>query len=302
MTYKLLIVSADRTILSWKTLNAKRKAIIDALNKTQNGTWEVEIRYQDVKPVVTNSRIDPKWYDTFSHPLFMAGNHFIYIHFSMKQWEELGLDRGIRGANQKDTDYVGESYGRGDEKTLRGRTKQNQFIQNVLHEMSHELARTTKTADLTHKYHDATPDISGIFASYDMTKWQPLAQKQLGMIALLQKKIADLLKKKPSLVHPVPERFRRITQGYGVRNTLYKITKHHIGIDYGTPVGTPVYAPVSGEIVHSGQTPVLGNFVHYSFVWKGKQYVMRIAHLSDTKPVGKYKAGDDIGYTGNTGI
>lgn len=208
MKYKLLIVSADSTILSWKTLDAKRKAIVDALNKTKNGTWELEIRQQAVTPKVTNGRIDHKWYDTFSHPLFMAGNHFIYIHFSMKQWQDFGLDRSIRGANQIDTDFVGESYGRGDENTRRGRTRQNQFVQNVLHEMSHELARTTGVPDLTHKYHDATPDISGIFASYDMAKWQPIAQKQLSIIAILKDKIASLIKKntKPTKLTPIVER------------------------------------------------------------------------------------------------
>ena len=304
MKYKLLIVSADPTILSWRSLDVKKKAIIDALNKTKNGTWELEIRQQAVTPKVTNGRIDHKWYDTLSHPLFMAGNHFIYIHFSMKQWQDLGLDRSIRGANQKDTDFVGESYGRGDENTRRGRTRQNQFVQNVLHEMSHELARTTGAPDLTHKYHDATPDISGIFASYDMAKWQPIAQKQLGIIATLKNKIASLLKGETptTLLHPVPEKFRRVTQAYGVRNSIYKQTGHHIGTDWGTPVGTPLVAPWDGEITTAGRTDVLGFFCHYAYVFEGVTYVERWVHLSELPKIGKYKRGQECAYTGNTGM
>lgn len=301
MTYKLLILSNDPTILKWRTLPAKIKAIKDVLNTTKNGVWEVEVKYKSLFPKVVDGRIDRAWYDAISYPLFREGNQFIYLHFSMEQWESLGLDEKLRGSNHNDTDFVGESYGRGDEHTKRGRTKMNQFIQNVLHEMSHELHRTTGIEDKTHLYHNATPDISGIFASIDMSKWQPVYQEGIKKVSWLQEQIAKLLFR-PKIIHPVPKQFRRVTQTYGNPNPIYTLTKHHIGTDYGTPIGTPVYAPVDGEIVEVGTTAVLGNYLHYKFVHGSKTYIMRCAHLNEKPRVERYKCGQDIGYTGNTGM
>lgn len=297
MKYKLLIVSADPTILSWKSLPAKRQAILNALNKTPNGEWELEIRQQAVTPKVTKGRVDHKWYDTFSRPLFREGNHFIYIHFSMKQWQDLGLDRSIRGANQIDTDFVGESYGRGDEHTLRGRTRENQFIQNVLHEMSHELARTTKVTDRTHLYHDRNPDISGIFGSYDMNLWHPVYKEKMGIIAGLQAKLASLLKKK--FKEPFPQ-WSKPTQAYGVANSVwYPRTGIHIGTDFGTPVGTEIKAPMDGEITRVGNWPTsLGIWVEFKC---GGKYIL-FCHLDLAMKKGIYKQEQVIAISGDTGF
>ncbi len=307
MTYKFLILSTDPTILQWRTLNNKIKAIRNSLNKTKNGVWEVEVRYRPLAPKVVNNRIDRTWYDSISYPLFRDGYQFVYLHFSMAQWELWNLDRGIRGANHKDSDFVGESYGRGDEHTKRGRTQENQFIQNVLHEMSHELHRTTGVEDKTHAWHDVNPDISGIFASIDMSKWQPVYQEGMKKVGLLTRiieltKQLNILKKKTRIIHPVPKQFRRVTQTYGNPNSIYKLTKHHIGIDYGTPVGTPIYAPADGEIIIAGKTDVLGYFLHYKFVWNGTTYIMRCSHLDELPKMDTYKCDQEIGYTGNTGM
>lgn len=202
MKYKLLIVSSDPTILSWSSLESKKKAILNALNKTPNGEWEIEIRQQTLAPKIVDNRIEHQWYNDFSYPLFRAGYHFIYLHFSKKQWEELKLDRKLRGVNQIDTDFVGESYGWGDENTLRGQTRQNQFVQNSLHEMSHELARTTNVTDLTHPYHNKNKDISGIFVNYDMANWQPVYQTGMKKVGLLTK-IIELTKQLININKPV---------------------------------------------------------------------------------------------------
>jgi len=297
MNYKLLIVSADPTILSWRTLNAKKKAIVDALNKTKNGAWDVEVRHTLLAPKVVNNRIDQKWYDSFSYPLFREGYEFIYLHFSMKQWIDLGLDRRIRGANQRDTDFVGESYGRGDEHTLRGRTRENQFIQNVLHEMSHELARTTGVTDRTHLYHDRTPDISGIFGSYDMNLWQPVYREKQGIIAGLKETLAGLLKKK--FTEPFPQ-WSRPTQAYGVANAVwYPRTGIHIGTDFGTPVGTEIKAPMDGEITRVGDWPTsLGIWVEFKC---GGKYIL-FCHLDKAMQKGTYKQGQVIAIAGDTGF
>ena len=305
--YKLLILSADPTILKWRSLAKKKAAILAALNKTKNGVWELDIQYRPIAPkVLATGRIEQEWYNSFSYPLFDAGNHFIYLHFSLKQWKSWGLDRSIRGANQIDTDFVGESYGKSDERTLRNR--ENLFVQNVLHEMSHEIARTTKVPDFTHAHHAVDPDISKIFTMYDMANWQPVYQNGIKTVSMLTKLFEltkQLLQKKQeptTLLHPIPAQFRRITQGYGVPNKIYSLTGHHTGSDYGTPAGTPIYAPWQGETVEVGSTRVLGNYCVYEFDFSGMTYAMRVLHQQEIPKKGLYKRGDVIGYSGNTGM
>jgi len=193
---KYLILSSDPTMLTWKSLPAKVKKITAALNKTKNATWEVEVRYQgEIEPEVKNGRITHAWYDTLSKPLFLQGNEFLFLQFSKTDWTRLSLQNTLRGANQRDTDVVGESYGWADENTKRKDTKENQFVQVVLHEISHEIAHNIGVLDNTHTYHDANPDISGIFASYDMALWHPKYQAEKGIRAMLRKVLIEIVKR-----------------------------------------------------------------------------------------------------------
>ena len=200
---RLLIVSSHPSILKWKTLNTKLAQLKAALNKTQNATWQIHVTTKKLEPEVVNSRITHAWYDNFRK---QYPHEFIYLHFSSRQWKRLGLDHGVLGINQRDTDFIGESYGWSDENTLRKKTKENQFIQNVLHEMSHELARTTKVTDETHIYHDANPDISTMFTLYDMSQWNPELQAKITHLERLKLQLAALLGQKPSKLLPLVER------------------------------------------------------------------------------------------------
>ncbi len=306
---KLRIITTDRTVLSWRSLDAKLTAIAAALNQTKGATWEVTIEHRDVKPQIVNGRITHDWFNQFSYPYFRQGFEHVYLHFSMADWTALGLDQGIRGANHKDSDYVGESYGRGDETTRRGKSRQNQFVQNVLHEMSHELHRSTGVPDRTHEYHDKNPDISGIFKTLDMTKWQPRYQEQrstiLSLIAkareLLARKVADRLTERTSLFHPVQLTPRRITQPYGVPSSRYKWTGHHIGTDYAIPVGTPLYAPADGEVTSVGTGKATGHFLHFRYEFQGETFEERWCHLASLPARGRFKRGVKIAKSGNTG-
>lgn len=302
---KLRIVTTDPTTLKWKSLDAKLTAIANALNKTKNATWEVSIEYQDVTPEIVKGRITHSWFNKFSYPLFRKGYEHVYLHFSMKRWTELGLDQGIRGANHVDTDYVGESYGRGDENTRRGKSRENQFVQNVLHEMSHELARSTGTPDKTHIYQDTTPDLSGIFSSYDMAKWQPRYQEQHATILSLLAKGWELVRarqKPQTLLHPLDGTTYRITQGYGVKNSLYKVTGHHIGTDYGIPEGTPIKAPFDGTVTVTGTGKSAGHFCHYRYEFQGEIFEEQWFHLQVVPKQGTYKRGQIVAWSGNTGL
>lgn len=95
--------------------------------------------------------------------------------------------------------------------------------------------------------------------------------------------------------------WKKIKRGYKFgEKTFY--SSFHLGTDYLVPEGTPVYAPALCEIVKSGNFPEGGNTVHVKI--RNSKYgllVMRFMHLSQMSPLGKYKAGEILGRTGNTG-
>lgn len=73
--------------------------------------------------------------------------------------------------------------------------------------------------------------------------------------------------------------------------------RYHEGVDMFAPLGAPIIAPVDGVVTYgSAATP--GKFATLKGS-NGWQYYS--AHLSKTAKGGKVKAGDVIGYVGNTG-
>jgi len=129
-------------------------------------------------------------------------------------------------------------------------------------------------------------------------------KKQKNLLESLVAALKASLAKKPvaGLQHPV-ERYRElISQAYGVPNAkFYPLTGHHVGTDYACPVGTPVKAPWSGEVIISGSSPALGNFCHYRYNHDGVTYVARFMHLSNVPVIAKYKRGEVIELSGKTG-
>jgi len=95
--------------------------------------------------------------------------------------------------------------------------------------------------------------------------------------------------------------WKRLKRGYSFgAKTFY--SDFHLGTDYLVPDGTPVFAPLKCEIVKVGNFPEGGNTIHVKMM--EKEYgllVMRLMHLSKVFPLGKYKAGEILGRTGNTG-
>jgi hypothetical protein len=93
---------------------------------------------------------------------------------------------------------------------------------------------------------------------------------------------------------------------------LYSEGGFHGALDFGTPVGTPVYAPVSG-IVHSAHTGVKNNSLghnpgsgspsNYVYIWGNNNTSHYLQHLSDAlvKKGDLVKEGDLVGHTGNSG-
>jgi hypothetical protein len=96
----------------------------------------------------------------------------------------------------------------------------------------------------------------------------------------------------------------RQTSGFGPRKSpTTGASSNHGGVDYATPIGSPIYANSELTINKAGVGKGYGNVV-YATDANGTQY--RFGHL-DGFPPGmkagdKIKPGDVVGYTGNTGV
>ena len=103
------------------------------------------------------------------------------------------------------------------------------------------------------------------------------------------------------MILPIPQEYwSKVTQKFGVPNNWYQ-SGIHGGTDFACPLGTPVCAPTDGEIIHRYHNhPTMGKCVY--FVLDDEKHYMRFMHLSEAMVQGKYKQGDMIGRTGNSGL
>lgn len=81
----------------------------------------------------------------------------------------------------------------------------------------------------------------------------------------------------------------------------YPITWSHIGADFVVPIGTPIFAPLTGEIFKVGVSPAKGNVGVYVFKYKNREWALELCHLNELPKLGKYSEGDVIAHTGATG-
>ncbi|MBL0318876.1 MAG: peptidoglycan DD-metalloendopeptidase family protein [Alphaproteobacteria bacterium] len=95
----------------------------------------------------------------------------------------------------------------------------------------------------------------------------------------------------------------RITSGFGMRmHPLLGYTKMHKGVDFGAPVGTPIYAAGDGKVVKIG---VYGGYGNYIQIKHNNEFSTAYAHISRfaknvTNGV-RVKQGQVIAYVGSTG-
>ncbi len=77
--------------------------------------------------------------------------------------------------------------------------------------------------------------------------------------------------------------------------------RQHFGVDIAAPIGQPVMASASGQVVFSGWTTELGNLV---IIYHGNEYFTYYGHneLILVKVYDKVKRGDVISTSGNSGI
>ena len=256
----------------------------------------VEIDLPDdvvVKKEKVAVRIDWDWLKS----TYKTEGKVLGLHISRAEHNKLGLRHPNGGS-------LGGSYNRniGDESMeffIVANTKKD-FIQKFLHELSHGFNHWTHGIDETHYYDYTLKNIESIYPTYSFIKNDLLTQlRDLAVI------VVGLLKKKvnPTLHKRLPDPYNLyISQEYGVKNSAYKLTNRHIGIDYACPIGTPIYAVWDGEVTTAGIHSELGNYAHFAYTYNGQMYVERHLHMKAIPTIGKRKRGWIIGFSGDTGF
>ena len=102
-----------------------------------------------------------------------------------------------------------------------------------------------------------------------------------------------------------------VTQRWGVANpALYGPGRHHQGVDFGCPVGTPVHACANGLVIATGSPwgPAFGNdspLIRHKVIVNGKPVIWFViyAHMShcDVRPGQIVVKGQLIGKSGAEG-
>jgi murein DD-endopeptidase MepM/ murein hydrolase activator NlpD len=99
-----------------------------------------------------------------------------------------------------------------------------------------------------------------------------------------------------------PLKYANVTSEFGMRvHPILGYTRNHNGIDYGAPIGTPVWSVGDGHVTFAGWQPGYGRIVqiHHANGW-----VSEYGHLSaiHVKPGQHVTQKDIIALTGNSGL
>jgi len=98
-----------------------------------------------------------------------------------------------------------------------------------------------------------------------------------------------------------PLDIRRKTSGFGMRNhPILKQPKHHNGVDYAAPKGTPVYAIADGVVIENLFTQINGNYVAIKHADNLISYYLHLDEKGIEKGT-EVKTEQVIGKVGSTG-
>ncbi len=121
--------------------------------------------------------------------------------------------------------------------------------------------------------------------------------------------LIDMVNNKTKLLAAIPaiqpinnKQLSRIASGFGYRiDPIYKTRKAHLGLDFASPSGTPIYATADGIIKFAGfSTNGYGNHV---IINHGFGYETLYGHMVRVSAAQgqQVKRGQVIGYVGSTG-
>ena len=102
-----------------------------------------------------------------------------------------------------------------------------------------------------------------------------------------------------------PIKSARVVSRYSKRryHPVLKISRPHLGVDYGARTGTPIRSTATGQVIKRGWSGGYGQMI---IIQHGSKYRTLYAHMSryaDGTSVGSYvKQGQVIGFVGSTGL
>jgi hypothetical protein len=198
---RLLILTTDKTSPKWRTIKNKLAFFDRILASGKNANFApTETMYVDVVPKVINGRIDHDWLEKLKSPYFSKGYDIIGLHTSMKQWKDWGIEGSLRGANPNRLIELEDFYFSADEHTKREGL--NRYEQVGGHELGHGYYDHSGEPDIVHAWHEVNSDISGLFKTFDWSKYQPA---RLGLRTFLnnaQKSFIEILRGKVAFLTP----------------------------------------------------------------------------------------------------
>ncbi|MBU8896036.1 M23 family peptidase [Corallococcus sp. H22C18031201] len=100
-----------------------------------------------------------------------------------------------------------------------------------------------------------------------------------------------------------PLKYAHVTSGYGSRfHPVLQYVKNHNGVDYGTPIGTPVWAVADGTVVQAGNAGAAGNMVVLRHSNGFETQYMHLSGFAQGVRAGlRVSQKQVIAYSGNTG-
>lgn len=194
---RLLILTSSKDTLSWPSLPNKLAEIKLALNSGKNADWLVDIQYKSAQPTVKDERIAHDWLESHLKEVYQDYD-IVAFHYSYKQKAAWGVQPSLRGANPNRKDTYSDLYFWSDENTKRKGL--SQFVETCLHELAHEVFQQTKTKDITHEYHDSHDSITGLYKTFDWSKFKPrisALKKQKNLLERLVELLKRTLESKP---------------------------------------------------------------------------------------------------------
>jgi murein DD-endopeptidase MepM/ murein hydrolase activator NlpD len=127
-------------------------------------------------------------------------------------------------------------------------------------------------------------------------------QKSFKDVEAMVKNKEKLLAAIPA-IQPVSDKdLTRVASGYGTRiDPVYKVPKFHAGLDFTSPIGTPIYATADGIVTDAGFNA--GGYGNRVVINHGFGYETLYGHMYRVKVRirQKIKRGEVIGYVGSTG-
>jgi murein DD-endopeptidase MepM/ murein hydrolase activator NlpD len=100
-----------------------------------------------------------------------------------------------------------------------------------------------------------------------------------------------------------PLKYAHVTSKFGSRfHPVLQYMKAHNGVDYGTPIGTPVWAVADGTVTQAGNAGAAGNMVVIRHANGFETQYMHLSRFGDGIRAGaRIRQKQVIAYSGNTG-